>query len=220
MAFSRLRLRPVESAFAYHGIVHARELHPLPFENCVNSSMVPVRMQARFLQKRKLQPIIKAMEIERKWLVRPEKIPYDLNRLPSEEIEQSYISFSPTIRIRRIDGGKSHYMTVKTHPVSTGSALAREEYEFPLPAEDYGNLLPLARGRTIHKTRYVHALPSGLKEEIDVFSGELQGLVFLEIEFPDVDAAAAYPDPDWIEKDVSGDGKYKNAVLAKDGMPQ
>lgn len=159
------------------------------------------------------------MEIERKWLIKIEKIPYDLAALPCAEMEQAYISFSPTIRIRRINGGQQNVLTVKTHPLTGDGSLARDEHEFPIPSPDYDALLPLTKGRIIRKKRYIHELPSGLKEEIDVFCGELEGLAYLEIEFPDVESATTYPDPIWVEKDVTYSWEYKNAALAQNGMP-
>ena len=161
-----------------------------------------------------------AVEIERKWLVDPENIPYELSGLDSCRIEQHYITFSPAIRIRSINCGEQYIMTVKTHPDGDDSSpLAREEHEFPISAWDYEKLREEAKGVPVCKTRYFHVLPSGLKEEIDVFGGDLSGLVFLEIEFPDLASAEAYPDPDWVTRDVSDDGRYKNSSLAAQGRP-
>ena len=157
------------------------------------------------------------MEIERKWLVRPEEIPYDLGTLPALEIEQAYVSFSPVVRVRRINRGERHILTVK-RPTAYGG-LANEEAEKDIDAELYDFLLSAASGTVIRKTRYLHALPGGLTEEIDVFSGALQGLAYLEIEFPDVAAAEKYPSPAWVRSDVTHDVRYKNSALAQNGMP-
>lgn len=159
------------------------------------------------------------MEIERKWLIAKEKIPYPLETLPCIRIEQQYISFSPTIRIRKINGGERYVMTVKVKPEKGNQDLEREEYEFPISEEEYANLLPLAQGKTIVKDRFVNILPTGFREEIDIFHGELEGLAYLEIEFPDVAAATEYPNPDWVIRDVTAEKCFKNAALARDGMP-
>lgn len=160
------------------------------------------------------------MEIERKWLVDPKRIPYDLAALDSCRIEQHYITFSPAIRIRSINSGERYIMTVKTHPEGDSeSPLARDEHEFPIPARDFEALLADAKGTPICKTRYFHTLPSGLKEEIDVFEGGLEGLAFMEIEFPDLASAKAYENPEWVSADVSDDGRYKNSSLAAGIVP-
>ena len=52
-----------------------------------------------------------------------------------------------------------------------------------------------------------------------MFSGALQGLAYLEIEFPDVESAERYPSPAWVKADVTHDVRYKNSSLAQDGMP-
>ena len=159
------------------------------------------------------------MEIERKWLVDRDRIPYDLSELPSQRIEQAYIAFSPTIRVRSIDDGSCYVMTVKSHYGCDGD-LSRSETEFPISEEEYRNLLPLVQGNTVSKTRYRHMLASGLTEEIDVFSGPLNGLAYLEIEFPDEETARAYPMPDWVKKDVTLDHRYANSSLAQFGLPE
>ena len=157
------------------------------------------------------------MEIERKWLIKPEKIPYDLSALERERIEQSYVSFYPTIRIRKIND-EQYVLTVKTKPESAEGQLARNEYEMPLSRAEYESLERQRKGGIVAKTRYLHPVGE-LTEEIDIFSGELEGLAYLEIEFPDEQSAESYPDPSWVEKDVSCDYRYKNSTLAEKGMP-
>lgn len=157
------------------------------------------------------------MEIERKWLILPEKIPYDLSSLEKHTIEQAYISFQPVVRIRRLDGGIKHILTVKRPTELKG--LASLEDELDIDERTYAFLLSCASGSVIFKTRYINPLPSGLKEEIDIFSGEFSGLAYLEIEFPDAASASAYPTPVWAEADVTYDKRYKNASLARNGKP-
>ncbi|MBQ8075560.1 MAG: CYTH domain-containing protein [Oscillospiraceae bacterium] len=158
------------------------------------------------------------MEIERKWLVEPGAIPYDLSTLTALEIEQAYVSFSPVVRIRKINRGEKHILTVKK--LTTYGGLAAGESEHEIDGELYAFLLKQASGNVIAKTRYLHPLPSGLTEEIDVFSGQLKGLAYLEIEFPDVEQAKQYPSPDWVKADVTYDRRYKNSALALEGIPE
>lgn len=158
------------------------------------------------------------MEIERKWLVDPEAIPYDLGTLTALEMEQAYVAFSPVVRIRKINRGEKHILTVKK--LTPYGALAAGESEHDIDASLYAFLLAQATGNVIVKTRYLHPLPSGLTEEIDVFSGPLQGLAYLEIEFPDLETAKGYPSPDWVKADVTYDRRYKNSTLAQEGIPE
>ena len=51
------------------------------------------------------------------------------------------------------------------------------------------------------------------------FQGELDGLVTGEVEFPDEETARAFEAPDWLGREVTGDKRYANRVLAVDGAP-
>ena len=50
------------------------------------------------------------VEIEKKWLIDPNRIPYDLNAATVFEIEQTYINFSPEMRVRRLNKGVQLYI--------------------------------------------------------------------------------------------------------------
>ena len=45
------------------------------------------------------------LEIEKKWIIDKKNMPYDLSNAEIIEIEQTYICFSPEIRVRKINGG-------------------------------------------------------------------------------------------------------------------
>ena len=74
---------------------------------------------------------MKNLEIERKFLVDVNKIPYDLLTLEKKEIEQGYILHNPAIRIRAISNSE-YYMTFKS---STDNSLVRNEIEFKISKE-------------------------------------------------------------------------------------
>ena len=162
------------------------------------------------------------MEIERKWLVRRSRIPYDLDALDAYEIEQAYILFHPSVRVRSLrdrKGNERFVLTVKSGS-QPGNDLSREEYELPIDRGAYGTMLRKAEGNVIRKTRYLFPREDGLLEEIDVFHGALEGLCYLEIEFPTEDAARAFPSPAWTDRDVTSEKRYRNSALAQCGMPQ
>lgn len=158
------------------------------------------------------------MEIERKWLIKKEDIPYDLAALESAGIEQAYLSFSPVIRVRRVNGGERCVLTVKGG--ATGpDGIAREEHEIQITDAQYDRLLEKKEGGIILKTRYFFKRSDGLLEEIDVFRGDLEPLCYLEIEFPTVAAAEEFPSPDWVTADVTGIKGFNNGSLAARGLP-
>ena len=104
-------------------------------------------------------------EIERKWLIDPDKIPFDLSKSKKDVLIQAYISFSPTIRVRS-ENGERYILCVKAK--SKGSYLAREEFETELTKEQFDFLLSKKEGRVIEKVRYT-VNKDGLNYEIDVF---------------------------------------------------
>jgi len=77
----------------------------------------------------------------------------------------------------------------------------------------------LTEGRQVVKRRYFVPLEGGLTAEVDVYDGELDGLVTGEVEFPDADAALAFEAPEWLGRDVTEDPRYANQKLAVDGIP-
>ena len=154
-------------------------------------------------------------EIERKWLIDPDSIPFDLSKAKKDVLIQAYVSFSPTIRVRS-ENGEKYILCVKAK--SKGSYLAREEFETDITKEQFDFLLSKKEGQIIEKTRYT-IKHDGLNYEIDIFEGFLKPLAYLEIEFSSTEEALRFKTPSWAIKDVTDDFRYKNAGLAKFGMP-
>ena len=156
-------------------------------------------------------------EIEKKWLIREEDIPYDLSKAEIYELVQTYINFSPEIRVRNINNNE-YILTTKCDTALKG--FVREEHEYLISKEEYDILLKKQEGNTIYKTRYKLEDENGITMEIDIFSGELKGLAYLEIEFLDTETAENYGSPNWVIKDVTTDLEYKNGYLARYGIPE
>ena len=151
------------------------------------------------------------MEIERKFLTK--NIPFDITAYPYKQISQAYISFSPTIRIRRSDD--AYILTVKGK-----GHLAREEFELPLTKADYDRLFLITEGTPVVKKRYLVPVEGGYTAEVDLYEGELEGLMTTEVEFSSLEAAESFAAPDWFGKDVSEEKAYKNTSLSLYGMPK
>ena len=149
-------------------------------------------------------------EIERKFL--DATIPDELPE-PGMEIRQAYLSTEPTeVRVRSTDGGR-HELTVKSQ-----GGLTRAEVSVPVPSGQFDELLSLAHG-LIEKTRH-HVDLDGYTAEVDVYGGKLDGLVVVEVEFPSEQEATSFVPPSWFGREVTTDGRFRNAALAvADGPP-
>jgi adenylate cyclase len=153
-------------------------------------------------------------EIERKFLV-GEDPPPDLDEYPSHAIRQGYIAIAlegTEVRIR--ERGGSHAITVKSGP-----SRARVEEEIPIDARRFEALWPLTEGRRVEKRRYLIPADHGLTIELDVYAGELAGLITAEIEFDSEEQAGGYQPPPWLGAEVTGDARYSNQSLARHGRP-
>lgn len=162
-------------------------------------------------------PDLSSLEIERKFLIDKSKIPYDLKTLDKYELEQAYINFSPEIRIRKVDDWM-FFLTVKAYV--DDMAMTREEREFWITEQEYNTLMKKTEGNIIYKTRYQGLDENRVMFAIDIFKGDLAGLAYYEVEFPNEEEANKFTPPAWVGKDVTNDKKYKNGYLAQFGIPQ
>jgi CYTH domain-containing protein len=153
------------------------------------------------------------MEIERKFLVA--ELPADLDRNRCEVIEQGYIAITDDeleVRVRR--QGKRAVLTIKK-----GEGRTRMEEELEIGADRGERLWPLTEGRRLQKSRYEIRASGGLTFDVDVYAGDLEGLVTAEVEFPSEAAAEEFEPPDWFGREVTEDSHYKNQWLACHGLP-
>jgi CYTH domain-containing protein len=153
-----------------------------------------------------------AAEIERKFVVADP--PVEALESPAEEIDQGYlVSDGETeIRLRRRAG--RHYLTVKK-----GHGEVREETEVEITPDQFDRLWPHTDGWRVEKRRHLIPLGDGLTAEMDVYSGQLEGLVTVEVEFTSREASAAFDPPGWFGEEVTGDVRYSNQQMAREGRP-
>jgi CYTH domain-containing protein len=146
------------------------------------------------------------VEIERKFLVGDPSV---VANLPGTIMRQGYLSIDPERTVRVRVAGRRAFLTIKGSASESGASRAEYEYEIPVP--DAEELLDrLALRPLVEKTRY--RLAAGrLVWEIDIFSGENDGLAVAEVELPSEATAVALPD--WIGEEVTGDVRYYNASL-------
>lgn len=157
------------------------------------------------------------MEIERKFTV--SVVPTDLEQYACKELEQGYLCTHPVVRVRKaVKNGEASYILCYKSKLGLekkedATAQVCREEEMSLTKEAYETLLSKVDGRLITKKRYLIPYES-YTIELDVFAGELTGLVFAEVEFPDERLAAEFVAPAWFAEDVTFDDRFKNNRLA------
>lgn len=146
-------------------------------------------------------------EIERKFLVEGE---FRSQAFKAERITQGYLSSvaERTVRIRI--KGEQGFITIKGK--SSGDGIVRYEWEKEISLADARELLELCEPGVIDKTRYSVRAGKHIFE-VDEFYGENEGLVMAEIELGNENES--FEKPDWLGKEVTGDLRYYNAMLAR-----
>ncbi len=155
-----------------------------------------------------------ALEIERRFLVSGEA--WRAHAGPAQPLRQGYLAASAdgvTVRLR-IRGADQAWLTLKAAADATG--LARHEFEYAIPLEDAEALWALAPHR-LEKTRYSLDCPGG-DWVVDCFAGANAPLVLAEVELSAVDQTVAIPP--WCGQELTGDGRWSNAVLAHRPLQQ
>jgi len=140
-------------------------------------------------------------EIERKFLVRGELPDGD-----DTQIVQAYLSLDLERIVRvRIESGRAT-LTIKGKP----TGISRPEFEYAIPEPDAVELLKLAVGQPIEKTRRRIA-SGGSTWEVDIFGGANQGLVVAELELQS--ESDEFERPEWLGDEVTDDPRYANCNL-------
>ena len=144
-------------------------------------------------------------EIERKYLVNKDKWAA-LEKPEPTLYRQGYFITKPGKSIRVRVAGNKAYLTIKSDTTS----LTRSEFEYEIPKAEAIELLDKLCDAELKKRRYV-LLYKNKKWEIDEFLKDNDGLLVAEIELKNEQEKIELPD--WIDSEVSGDGKYYNANL-------
>ena len=151
------------------------------------------------------------VEIERKFVV-PDP-PGDLERHASEQIHQGYLVVSGDSEVRIRSLGDERFLTVKR-----GSGIQRAELEIEISDEQYQALWELVGGNHITKRRFYVPL-GALTAEVDVYGGELEGLITAEVEFESMGAGEGFEPPGWFGAEVTDDPRFANQSLAQAARP-
>lgn len=141
-----------------------------------------------------------------------------VERLPAElpaprRILQGYLAQEDSISVRVRQFGDERTLTIKA-----GSGRERTEVELELDEARWSALWELVGERYLKKARYAVPLDEATAE-LDVFSGALDGLCLVEVEFDSAEQAEVFDAPSWFGAEVTDDQRYTNAWLARHGKP-
>lgn len=154
------------------------------------------------------------VEIERKFLVR--SLPAAEVLGVADHLRQGYLAEDGGVSLRLRVTASAATLTVKA-----GSGLERTEVETVIDAEEADALWPHTVGRRVEKWRHRVTLEGGdaIVAEVDRYGGDLEGLYTVEVEFSDTDRAASFSPPAWFGPELTGDERWSNAALARNGRP-
>jgi CYTH domain-containing protein len=149
------------------------------------------------------------IEIELTYLAR--EIPAEIRGVKPERLLDAYLpeGDAPTIRVRRC--GNMYEITKKTGLVPGDHSMHLDQ-TIPLDEAEF-QALRKAGGRTVEKDRFFVEI-DGYPAEVDVFTGDLAGLVLIDFEFPDEEARKRFHPPICCLADVTQEAFVAGGWLA------
>ena len=160
-------------------------------------------------------------EIERKFSIK--YLPDNLQINKAINIEQNFIYKDgiTIIRLRKINDlieNKTEYvytakMNMDNKHEKDSSIMQKYEIENNISLDKYTELIDNKIYNTINKSRLVIPIKDNLKAEMDIYYGYLDGLITIEVEFPNREMAEKFEKPDWFGEEL-GYKKWSNRKLS------
>lgn len=147
-------------------------------------------------------------EIERKFLVT--SIDFIALSNNQNRIVQGYLNSNPSRTVRVRIKGEKGFLTIKGKGNASGTT--RFEWETEIAVAEAELLLQLCEKGIIDKIRY-EILVGKHTFEVDVFSGENQGLIMAEVELSEENEF--FEKPKWLGIEVTGDKRFFNSYLSE-----
>jgi adenylate cyclase len=147
------------------------------------------------------------VEIERKFLI--DNDGWRAGASKGVHYRQGYFTTIKSCSIRVRIAGKNADLNIK----SATLGIFRAEYNYPIPVGDAEEMLQhLCTKPLIVKTRY-RVQHDQHVWEVDVFTGENEGLVVAEVELDSI--TESFTKPGWVGREVSDDPRYYNVCLVE-----
>lgn len=148
------------------------------------------------------------IELEKTYLA---KYLPDFSACEYKEMVDTYLperASHPVIRVRKQG---ERYMITKKAPVENNASIQKEQ-TILLTKEEYDDLSKIS-SKKVEKVRYYYPI-DGKKAEIDVFQGELYGLVLIDFEFSSEEEMNAFKMPEFCLVDVTNESYIAGGLLA------
>jgi CYTH domain-containing protein len=149
-------------------------------------------------------------ELELTYLAR--EIPEGLANFPSKLIVDVYYPAERDHAVLRIRQRGDSYVITKKLMANGNDSSHQLEHTIELDEEEYKGLTA-APGKRVAKRRYEYKY-QGRTAEVDVFEGDLAGLVEVDFEFDDRDDQLAFQMPDFCLADVTQEAFAAGGKLA------
>lgn len=149
------------------------------------------------------------IELERTFLLKT--IPLHLTNYPHKEMVDIYIpplQSHPNLRIRK--NGEIYELTKKV-PKNKDNSEFRER-TIPLTKEEFTHL-SVIEGKKVQKNRYLYII-NNRKVDVDIFTGELAGLILIDFEFATVEKKNKFIPPDFCLVEVTENPNLAGGALA------
>lgn len=151
------------------------------------------------------------IELERTLLLK--YIPDEIRNVQPCEMVDVYVPDDPKKHSQfRIRQNGTKFEITKKIPLSNDDASKQTETTITLSTDEY-NCLVKASTKRVTKHRYKTTY-NGYTMEVDIFSGDLEGLAVVDFEFESEEAMEAFEPPDFCLADITQETFIAGGVLA------
>jgi CYTH domain-containing protein len=182
----------------------------MPFSSPHKGVLSPVPTVLFFCENATMHPVHKYAKVERERRFLLGQFPKNTRAIRIRRITDRYID-GTTLRLRKLidDNGPAAYKLTQKIPVRDVGGQQGLIVTMYLTKAEFGVFEQLP-AHTLSKTR--HSVPPF---GIDVFDGELKGLILAEAEFDSAAAADALILPPYISHEVSADERFTGGNLSR-----
>lgn len=164
-------------------------------------------------------------ETERKFLIDAINLPLNLVEVRRTQIRQGYLVIGgdgseALVSEMTVSSREENNPTYSSYAMIVGSQgeTGIRKYETDMSYRQFIQLWPATEGKRVEKTRFSIPYEQNMIE-LDVYRGDLAGLMMAEVRFGSGAEADLFEPPDWLGQDVTSNERFANQSLAINGLP-